>query len=274
MPRRVIPGNPPNPPGLAHDAWFAENSRGVIFPKSVVRALSRAPQAFGEAWSRDLDASRRLVFGVDRKIARSYLDSHTVRKLHIGSGANLLPGWLNSDFYPKAPGVLHLDARGRFPFADGQFDYVFSEHMIEHIAYAKGAAMLGECCRVLKPGGKLRISTPDLAFLLDLGRGDRTDLQNEYIRWSIGKFVKHAPVAEPAFVINNFVRRWGHLFIYDETTLRAAFTAAGFDPVVRRALNESDDDALRDLENERRLPKGFLRLETMTLEGTKPATAP
>ncbi len=246
----------------------------MVFPKAVVRALRRAPQTFSEAWSRDFDTSRRLLFGIDRKIVRDYLDTNRVRKLHIGSGANLLPGWLNSDFYPKAPGVLHIDARGRFPFADEQFDYVFSEHMIEHIAYAKGASMLKECFRVLKPGGRLRISTPDLAFLMDLGRSDRSELQNEYIRWSTSKFVKHAPAADAAFVINNFVRRWGHLFIYDETTLRAAFIAAGFDSVVRRALNDSDDPALRDLENERRLPKGFLRLETLTIEGTKPSGAP
>jgi hypothetical protein len=34
-------------------------------------------------------------------------------------------------------------------------------------------------------------------------------------------------------------------------------------------LQESHDVALRDLENETRMPPGFLRLETLTLEGAK-----
>lgn len=236
-----------------------------------MRALGRAGGDVASAWSQDVALIRRRLLGIDRRIVDRYLAGHAVRKLHIGSGSNLLDGWLNSDYFPKADGVLHLDARGRFPFPAGAFDYVFSEHMIEHIAYAKGARMLQECFRVLKPGGRLRISTPDLAFLTDLRRTDKSAVQHEYIRWSTQKFVKEAPFPGEAFVINNFVRRWGHLFIYDEPTLTAAFTSAGFADVRRCALNESPDPALRDLEHERRMPPGFLRLETMSLEGVKPA---
>ncbi len=245
-----------------------------MVPRSVIEALGRVHGELAKAWSRDLLSAKRRLLGVDRNITRRYLENHKVRKLHIGCGRNLVAGWLNSDYFPQSAEVLHLDARGHFPFGNDQFNYVFSEHMIEHIAYLKGAAMLKECFRVLKPGGRLRISTPDLAFLMDLRRSDRSQLQNDYIRWSTHKFVKSAPYADDAFVINNFVRRWGHLFIYDEKTLRAAFIDAGFDHVVRCNLNESEDPALRGLENEKRLPKGFLRLETMTLEGTKPEISP
>lgn len=238
--------------------------------RTVVRTLGSVPKDLGKAWTQDLELARRRLLRVDRRIIDDYLQTHAMRKLHLGSGSNLLDGWLNSDFFPKDAGVLHLDARGAFPFDDAQFDYVFSEHMIEHIAYAKGAKMIGECFRVLRPGGRLRISTPDLAFLVDLGRPDRTPLQDAYIRWSSKKFLKTAEGDGAAFVINNFVRRWGHLFIYDETTLRAVFRAAGFKDVIRRQLNESDAPDLRGLEHDDRLPEGFLQLESMTLEGTKP----
>src|SRR5262245_40661413 len=60
-----------------------------------------------------------------------YLRRHPVRKLQIGAGTNPMPGWLNTDAYPGNFRVLPLDTRRRFPFADGAFDYVFSEHHIE-----------------------------------------------------------------------------------------------------------------------------------------------
>ena len=40
--------------------------------------------------------------------------------------------------------------------------------MIEHLKYSDGQNMLKESFRVLKPKGKIRISTPDLQFLIDL----------------------------------------------------------------------------------------------------------
>jgi hypothetical protein len=74
---------------------------------------------------------------------------------------------------------------------------------------------------------------------------------------------------EATFVINNFVRAWGHQFIYDEGTLRASLEQAGFVDVSRRALQESDEPVFRRLENEARMPPAFLQLETLTLEGKK-----
>lgn len=45
----------------------------------------------------------------------------------------------------------------RLPFADGTFDVVFSHSVLEHVASAQG--YLGECHRVLRPGGVLYLST-------------------------------------------------------------------------------------------------------------------
>jgi predicted SAM-dependent methyltransferase len=210
--------------------------------------------------------------GHDRAIVRRYLAQSKIKKLHIGCGKNVLPGWLNMDALPLLPDALYLDATRRFSFKDEVFDFVFSEHMIEHIAYHHGLNMLAECRRVLKPCGKIRISTPDLNFLVDLNRGDKSELHEQYIRWSTQTFNNGTvPEGNAVFVINQFVRSWGHRFIYDEKTLREAMLNAGFTNIVRCDLLESEAPALRNLENEARLPLAFLRLETLTLEGTKPA---
>ncbi len=204
-----------------------------------------------------------------RIISARYLAQSDAPKLNIGCGHHLLNGWLNTDYDPQLPMVMYLDARHHFPFKEETFDYIFSEHVIEHISYWDGLKMLTECFRVLKGSGKIRISTPDLAFLIDLTRSDKTDLQRAYIKWAANAFIPGAPDDNEVFVINNFVRDWGHTFIYDENTLRGAMTSAGFKLITRCDQHESKYAALRSLENEKHLPPNFLRLETLTLEGSK-----
>ena len=208
----------------------------------------------------------------DREILRRYFSQPTTPKLHIGCGTHVLPGWLNADSYIQDPTlpVCRFDAAQRFPFADETFAYVFSEHMIEHISYSAGRHMLSECLRVLRPGGVLRLSTPDLDFLLDLRRPDKSPLQLEYIRWAAETNTPGVPdPTNEVFLINNFVRDWGHTFIYDEKTLVQSLQATGFRQLRKCGLQESSVECLRNLENESRMPPGFLRLESMVFEATK-----
>jgi len=204
-----------------------------------------------------------------RKPISAYLANKKTKKLHIGCGENVLPEWLNTDYYPKNRSIAHLDATKQYPFLDGTFDYVFSEHVIEHITFADGLSMLEQCNRVLKSGGKIRLSTPNLRFLVDLYSEKKSELQERYIQWASDQFIKNG-IYSDTMVINNFFRRWGHAFIYDEKTLRFALEASGFVDVHSCRINESVDIALRNLENKERLPAGFLQLETFTLEARKP----
>lgn len=218
---------------------------------------------------------RRLRQGfcsVNVRVIHQYFLDHDVRKLHLGCGKNILDGWLNTDVLSRRRDVRYLDVTKRFPFSNtDEFDYVFSEHLIEHIPLSGGLAMLGECCRILKLGGKIRITTPDLAFLINICREDKSAIESEYIAW-----VAERLPPPPAFgqlpeslIVNDFMRNWGHQFIYDERTLSLALQSAGFSDITRCELNASDHDPLRGIENESRLPQGYLALESMTLEATK-----
>ena len=76
--------------------------------------------------------------------------------------------------------------------------------MIEHISYAQGLHMLSECYRIVRKNRKIRISTPNLAFLIDLYKERKSDLQNEYIKWATDEFISFASSYADTFVINNF----------------------------------------------------------------------
>ena len=60
---------------------------------------------------------------------------------------------------------LQLDASIIFPFKDEQFEVVFMGELIEHLFNT--TLLLSECLRILKPGGIIIITTPNLASLQD-----------------------------------------------------------------------------------------------------------
>ncbi|MCC7225365.1 MAG: glycosyltransferase [Burkholderiaceae bacterium] len=204
-----------------------------------------------------------------KEIIDDYFAAHAVRKLHLGCGDNLLKGWLNTDLQPRKPGILQLDATRSLPFPRDSFEYVFSEHLVEHMPYPQGCRLLAECNRILKPGGVLRMATPDLAFLVGLYKPDKSDLQQAFLDWSKEHFLPWAPNAEDTFVINNAMRDWGHQFIYDDKVMRRALAEAGFANIERCKLMESQIVDLCQLENEARKPPGLLAVETLVFEATK-----
>jgi predicted SAM-dependent methyltransferase len=199
-----------------------------------------------------------------------YRRTHRVRRLHLGCSALLRPGWFNTDKYPRRIGVAYCDATGRYPFENDVFDYIFTEHMIEHVPYAGGKSLVGECLRVLKPGGKLRISTPDLGRILAL-RHPTTQIESEYIQFALST-IPEAVDGQIGFFINQFMRAWGHTFIYDRETLSGLMRSAGFVDIAERRPGESDDPELTGIERHgETFPNPeFNLIESMVFEGTKP----
>lgn len=196
-------------------------------------------------------------------------------KLHLGCGRNYLDGWINTDIDSKRYKLdQRLDITENFPFENNTISYIFSEHVIEHISYKDGKFMLEECYRIMKPNGKIRISTPDLKFLIEFYTKDKSQLQKDYVNLSISHSAYDIDKyhCTDAFIINNFVRAWGHLFIYDEETLTNLFTEIGFKNINSYKICESEDKNLQNLENTedpKRPSKKFLQYETFTLEATK-----
>ena len=84
----------------------------------------------------------------------------------------------------KWPGnlLVHDCLRG-LPFKNNEVDYVFTSHFLEHVKYYQALPFLKEVYRVLKKGGWVRISVPDLSLLIQ-----------KYIADDQSYFQKHSDV--------------------------------------------------------------------------------
>lgn len=216
-------------------------------------------------------SARRALHRYRRPAAiRRYLGGADSRKLHLGAGDNRLEGWLNTDRDPSG-GAVHLDAARAFPFRDNTFRYVFCEHLIEHLPYPSAMRMLRESHRVLAPGGRIRVATPDLRALMSLVDGRGGEAGRRYASWLRRSYFPDAHGPDAAFAVNQVMRAWGHRFVYDEDTLRAALEGAGFADGERRDLHDSTEPALRGLEGHG-IDDGheeFTRFETIIVEAVR-----
>lgn len=83
--------------------------------------------------------------------AKRYLKHHSIHCLNLGCGENINREWFNTDITFAIYGKhYYMNATKRYPFPDKSIDYIFSEHMFEHLKLTEAVKMLKECRRVLK----------------------------------------------------------------------------------------------------------------------------
>lgn len=160
-------------------------------------------------------------------------------KLHLGCGANVMAGWQNVDAWPSSSAVTLWCAPATLPFGDASIDVVYTEHFVEHLTLVELTATLGELRRVMRPGARLRVSTPDLATIVRDYTKKRTD------RW-------HPVGWRPetlAAMVNEGLREWGHRFVHDFESLTIELDRAGFHAITKCAYRKSEAAELRGLES-------------------------
>lgn len=225
----------------------------------------------------DNDSDGLISASEDEALMKTYLQTASPKGLNIGCGPNLQPGWLNTDLHPEK-GAMFLNAALPFPFADNTFDYVYSEHLLEHLPYAAGKNMLRECWRVLKPGGTLRMSVPTIDFLMDLYKEPNSERTQRYVAWSLQHYApdmyedfqtEHGTLPV-SLVINNFMHFWDHQMIYDEQTLTQVLHLAGFTKIEKFENGQSRNDFLTNLERHGEvIPQWANEMETIVVEAYK-----
>jgi predicted SAM-dependent methyltransferase len=181
--------------------------------------------------------------------SRALIEQLGLRGLNCGCGRMLERGWLNTDLVriEELDGreaelgrlsrvdediyFLRHDSTEPYPLEDESFEWAYSEHFIEHLRPGDAIAWLAEVARVLRPGGILRVSTPNLKRFIDayVDPDDPFRAQNREALAKARVFQGKEVPDRRSWMVNNIFNNWGHRWIYDFEEMKHALVTAGFD---------------------------------------------
>lgn len=199
-----------------------------------------------------------------------------MNKINIGSGWECREGWINADNTQKPQRenypITYMDATVTWPYPDNHFDYVLSEHMIEHVPEEDGLNMLREAYRCMKPGAVIRITCPDRTFAESLmvrslwEPGELLAGFHPFIEAYARKIFKRAPQAGDADRIGKrTLYEQGHVWVPTPMMLVGQIEKAGFRNVKLVPYGESEHEELNGIE----LMDGVREYESVCVEGIK-----
>lgn len=185
-------------------------------------------------------------------------------KLNLGSGPEVVGGWINIDYALGAklnkniifrnlnkrlhffnsdwsPEILLHDLTMKFPFNNDSVDIIYSSHTLEHFTKEQGYFILNECYRVLKKDGILRVVVPDLKIII-------TDYVNNKIHaedfvYNLGVLSDNKQ--EKGFIrtiLNYYFSLSPHKCMYDHESLIKICNSIGFIANRRNAYDSAIND--------------------------------
>jgi len=183
-------------------------------------------------------ALTHLVTRRERRKASRLARAGSVR-VHLASGLEHKPGWVNVDLFGH-PVDVAWDLSRRLPLPDSSVDAIFNEHFLGYLTVEQALHMLEECHRLLRPGGVLRSGVPDCGRPEVAWPGTPTRLLGLQLYF----------VSDPS-----------SRTMFDDATLRLVTEAAGFRDVEARRHGDSAIAPCPDTEAR--------AVGTLYVEGTK-----
>jgi predicted SAM-dependent methyltransferase len=210
-------------------------------PDEFVRRVAQVHAGHGRRTRLEPVAVATPPFGRAELVAIGVtgIEFGTLATGHAGGLAADLVG-LHSGAVHTEPGRLYrvddagyfttVDVTAPLPFDTGCVDWVYAEHLIEHVKPAAAIGWLAEVRRLLRPGGLCRLTTPDLRRYAECYLNGGGFFAEHRRRMDTFTGAGPAMPDRPAFMFNQIFYLYGHRWIYDADELRHALMSAGFAP--------------------------------------------
>ena len=133
-------------------------------------------------------------------------------RINLGCGRLKLEGFVNVDQFDDVEPDVVSDATSFLGSQeDNSVDEIYAGHFLEHLDYEQGQALLSECFRALRSGGRLGIVVPDTEIVMKL--------------YCMGRYSLHNICEE---FLYSTVQPSRHQWSYDKLTLKKAIENVGF----------------------------------------------
>jgi len=131
------------------------------------------------------------------------IKENKIRWLDVGCGENFEKGFYYLDIFPKS----NIDSRFKNHYFSidilncnkkaleklGKFDLVRMQHSFEHFSYEEGQKVLKNCAKILKKGGIILITTPDLKIHIEAYLNDKYKNWKGFQWWANERITKDSP---------------------------------------------------------------------------------
>jgi SAM-dependent methyltransferase len=152
------------------------------------------------------------------------------------------------------------------PFKENSVAVIYGAHVLEHLYLADAQRLLGECLRVLRPGGVIRLVVPDLhsmvASYLNNKNGGSPSAADRVA--AADKLNERLGFRSPAPPNGNFLFKFyslwkdfhHHKWMYDSDSLIRYMDNAGFSSVREKAYLQSEIPGIEEVEESGRVLDG------------------
>jgi len=206
-----------------------------------------------------------------QRLARQFKDLN-VDRLHVGCGDVVLPGWFNLTYekgeygrIKKVDGCwwLNYNVNDGLPIPDRSIQFLAGSHFIEHLDLNEGLRFFKEVFRVMKKGGGLRVSCPDMEiYAHHYVRRNKDFFENPLIHKAC--MFHNARTYGEIFAAKAYDSSGAHRWFYDFESLKHVLEASGFHQVKKCARLEGE------MPDRERIELPEREIETLYVEAVKP----
>lgn len=184
------------------DMWYRLDQQGYKFANKENQTVFYLVKPTGAG------AYKQMKYDLFRKKHKTL----SLLKLNIGCGEDYIDDYINVDLYAEQKVDARFDI-SKIPYPDNSVDEIKAFRVIEHFNFFQIKDILNEWYRVLKPGGKLYLETPD--FLSNCEAFVKGDEQFRIFLYN-------------TFFAHDWFPGGAHKFLFTESQLSANLQWAGF----------------------------------------------